>query len=72
MSGSKAIPAKEPCPHCNNTVHEIWFKGNHGEQWHLETHCNSCGWCIDPETGQTRNPGIENNTTTGFLKSKEF
>lgn len=56
MAGSKALPS-DPCSICNSTTYEIWFRGNHGEEWLLEKHCNRCGWAIDGETGAIRNPG---------------
>ncbi len=61
MAGSKAKKVGA-CPNCesqginNSSAYEISFKGNHGETYVLETHCNGCGWSVGAE-GEIRNPG---------------
>jgi hypothetical protein len=55
MAGSKARRVRNGCGNCGGDAHEISFRGNHGESWVLETHCN-CGWAIDGN-GKLRNPG---------------
>lgn len=66
--GSKAI--RITCPKCHSKqAAEIWFRGNHGEQELLETHCNSCGWAIDGE-GNLRNEGNLNREIPLFMEQK--
>jgi ssDNA-binding Zn-finger/Zn-ribbon topoisomerase 1 len=42
MGGSRAIKATKPCPTCGGALNEIWFDGNHGEEFLMETHCPYC------------------------------
>lgn len=66
MSGGRPIKIPSGCenPTCGNFAVEIIFRGNHGEQIKLETHCNRCGWAKDGE-GNPRYPGRPMNVYLG-------
>lgn len=57
MAGSRAKPSRILCDNCKVPAVEIWFIGNHGEKELLEVHCNRCGFSLDGETMEIRNPG---------------
>jgi hypothetical protein len=67
MAGSFAIKISGGCPSCRGTACEIWFAGNHGEEFKLETHCAGCGWRVDGE-GNLQDPG---RNAEGVISAKE-
>lgn len=61
MAGTKPIKLDRTCENCStqglsHNLYMITFKGNHGEVYTLETHCNGCGYSEDGE-GNLRNRG---------------
>lgn len=63
MGQSKPILLEDSCPNCapqgfESRLYLITFKGNHGEHYELEIHCNVCGYAIGAE-GEVRDEGVE-------------
>ncbi len=61
MAGSKPIKLQRTCENCSTqgftrNLYMITYKGNHGEIYVLETHCNGCGYS-ENENGEIRNFG---------------
>lgn len=57
--GGRPFKEKKPCPNCGgHNLYTIYWSGGFGvDKEPLETHCNQCGYAIDAQTGEKRNPG---------------
>lgn len=55
--GGRAIKVPKGCENCGNDAFDIVWKDGFGLKVPLERHCNQCGWAIDLETKEIRNPG---------------
>lgn len=55
--GGKPVKVPGGCTNCHGDAFDIIWKDGFGQTVPLERHCNRCGWAIDLETGEVRNPG---------------